>query len=169
MPSLQSTMILAEYRDRPMVEPLSTHVDNSNVDAQPKKALPRQILVVEDLPRIQEFIREVVDTPGELTVSGFVTTALDAIEQCLVTKPDALIVDLHLAAGSGLDVIKAVRRQMQATQQPLIMVLTNHATPQLEQACRRAGADHFLDKSKDFARVRTILLNALNNRSGSDS
>lgn len=129
-----------------------------------KLVLPRQILVVEDLPRIQDFIREVVDTPGELTVCGFVTTAAEAIAECLRGQPDALIVDLHLASGSGLDVIKSVRRQMDAEHQPLIMVLTNHATPQLELACRRAGADHFLDKSKDFARVRTILLQSLTSR-----
>lgn len=138
----------------------STSIEGNGLRA----AQPRQILVVEDLPRIQEFIREVVDTPGELAVSGFVTTAIDAINECLREQPDALIVDLHLAAGSGLDVIKTVRRQMPADHQPLIMVLTNHATPQLEQACRRAGADHFLDKSKDFARVRTILLQALGGR-----
>lgn len=168
MPSLPAPpLIMADSRDLAAAEAAGTRAAFSATQA--KRSQPRQILVVEDLPRIQEFIREVVDTPGELSVSGFVTTAIEAIEQCMLSKPDALIVDLHLAAGSGLDVIKAVRREMQQGQQPLIMVLTNHATPQLEQACRRAGADHFLDKSKDFARVRTILLSALNNPDGSES
>lgn len=156
----ESSSQMATLRDGSSAPP-PVYASVNHGDATGQTALPRQILVVEDLPRIQEFIREVVDTPGELTVSGFVTTAIDAIDRCIASKPDALIVDLHLAAGSGLDVIKAIRRQMQPAQQPLIMVLTNHATPQLEQACRRAGADHFLDKSKDFARVRTILLTAL--------
>ena len=158
-----SPLISADSRQLPAAEATGTRDGTEGMGAG-RRNTPRQILVVEDLPRIQEFIREVVDTPGELSVSGFVTTAVEAIEQCLSSKPDALIVDLHLAAGSGLDVIKAVRREMQEGLQPLIMVLTNHATPQLEQACRRAGADHFLDKSKDFARVRTILLSALNRR-----
>lgn len=122
--------------------------------------IARQVLVVEDLPRIQELIREVVEAPGQLEVTGFVTTAQDAIDVCLATSPDALIVDLHLAQGSGIDVIKAVRRQCEPHLQPIILVLTNHATPQLEKACRRVGANYFLDKSKDFAQVRTILLEA---------
>lgn len=122
--------------------------------------MPRQVLVVEDLPRIQELIKEVVEAPGLLEVTGFVTTAQDAIDVCLATSPDALIVDLHLAQGSGIDVIKTIRRQCEPHLQPVILVLTNHATPQLEKACRRVGANYFLDKSKDFAQVRTILLEA---------
>lgn len=155
---------LGELRNGSVGQP-SARASAESADGISVRPAPRQILVVEDLPRIQEFIREVVDTPGELSVTGFVTTATEAIEQCISSRPDALIVDLHLASGSGLDVIKAIRRHMTPPHQPLIMVLTNHATPQLEQACRRAGADHFLDKSKDFARVRSILLTAFSNNS----
>ena len=46
---------------------------------------------------------------------------------------------------------------------PLLIVLTNHALPVLETACLNAGADYFLDKSRDFHKVRTLLENAWSN------
>jgi CheY-like chemotaxis protein len=38
-----------------------------------------------------------------------------------------------------------------------VIVLTNQATPQHRAACLAAGAEEFLDKSHEFARVPEIL------------
>ena len=115
-----------------------------------------RVLVVEDLPRIQALIRDVVEQPGAFSVDAFARTEQAAIDAYNAAHHEALIVDLMLAGGSGLGVIKAVRH-MQEGPKPLIIVLTNHVSPALERACLQAGADHFLDKSRDFASVRSLL------------
>ncbi len=38
-----------------------------------------------------------------------------------------------------------------------IVVLTNHAVPALKVAAFEAGADYFLDKSKDFATIPRLV------------
>jgi DNA-binding NarL/FixJ family response regulator len=38
-----------------------------------------------------------------------------------------------------------------------VAVLTNYATDQHRRACMDAGAEFFLDKSSDFARIREIV------------
>ena len=70
------------------------------------------------------------------------------------THPGALILDLQLEDGSGLDVLKAVHPSTSALH---VAVLTNYATDQHRRACLDAGAEYFLDKSSDFPRIREIV------------
>ena len=44
------------------------------------------------------------------------------------------------------------------------MVLTNHAVPALKVAAFEAGADYFLDKSKDFATIPRLVGELLNTK-----
>lgn len=125
--------------------------------AAPRNAAPvLRVLVVEDLPRVQMLLRELIDEPGRFEIAGMAETERDAIEQYRRLEPHALVIDLNLRQGTGLGVIMAVRR-LPAAHRPLVLVLTNHALPVLESACMSAGADHFLDKSRDFHRLRPLL------------
>jgi two-component system, OmpR family, response regulator len=121
-----------------------------------------RVLLVEDLVRVQNLLRELIDEPGRFEVAGLVETEADAILQYAELQPDAVVIDLNLRSGTGLGVIMALRRLNRAVR-PLLIVLTNHALPVLETACLNAGADYFLDKSRDFHKVRTLLENAWSN------
>jgi len=121
-----------------------------------------RVLLVEDLVRVQNLLRELIDEPGRFEVAGLVETEADAILQYTELQPDAVVIDLNLRSGTGLGVIMALRRLDQPVR-PLLIVLTNHALPVLETACLNAGADYFLDKSRDFNKVRTLLENAWSN------
>lgn len=117
-----------------------------------------RVLVVEDLPRVQNLLRELIHDPGRIEVAGMVETESDAVAQYERLRPDAVVIDLNLRQGTGLGVLLALRRMQRADlPRPTLIVLTNHALPVLQQACLNAGADHFLDKSHDFHRVRTLL------------
>jgi CheY-like chemotaxis protein len=116
-----------------------------------------RVLVVEDLPRVQTLLRELIEEPGRFEVLAVADTETQAIAQYRELRPDAVIIDLSLRQGTGLGVISALRRDEANHKRPLLIVLTNHAFPVLETACRNAGADHFLDKSRDFRKVRSLL------------
>ena len=121
-----------------------------------------RVLLVEDLVRVQNLLRELIDEPGRFEVAGLVETEADAVLRYTELQPDAVVIDLNLRSGTGLGVIVALRRLNNAVR-PLLIVLTNHALPVLETACLNAGADYFLDKSRDFHKVRTLLENAWSN------
>jgi two-component system, OmpR family, response regulator len=113
-------------------------------------------LVVEDSPRISERLVELVSVPGQVEVVATAETELEATEACNSHDIDLAIVDLQLAEGTGFGVIRALReagRQRRAC----IVVLTNHAVPALRNAAFAAGADYFLDKSKDFATLPQLI------------
>lgn len=146
---------------------LAGEIDRGGSDGQPAgtahRAAPAvatslRVLVVEDLPRVQNLLRELIDAPGRIEVVDVVETESDAVAQYERLRPDAVVIDLNLREGSGLGVLMALRRNQRPDRpRPLLIVLTNHALPVLEAACLNAGADHFLDKSHDFHKVRSLL------------
>jgi len=93
------------------------------------------------------------EVPGARLVgqAGDVPAAVNGIQKM---KPDALILDLHMPGGSGLDVLRAIR-----TEQPdlFVLVCTNYPYPEYREKCLTAGANLFLDKSAEFERIPSIL------------
>jgi CheY-like chemotaxis protein len=75
-----------------------------------------------------------------------------ALRQFEALQPDAVVIDLALRAGTGLGLIQSIRRR-QGERRPLLIVLTNYTQPTIASACLKAGADHFLDKSREIMRV----------------
>ena len=88
-------------------------------------------------------------------VAGEAASVADAIARLPSRRPDAVLVDLRLPDGDGFDVIRAAKA---LTPAPVIVVLTSYAYPQLQARGLAAGADWFLDKSTEFARVPEILM-----------
>ena len=71
--------------------------------------------------------------------------------------------DLQLAQGTGFGVIRRLRAAT-GSNPACIVVLTNHAVPALKVAAFEAGADYFLDKSKDFATIPRLIGELLSSR-----
>ena len=83
--------------------------------------------------------------------AGDVSEAVLGIERA---KPDALILDLQMPGGSGLDVLHAIR-----TEYPhlYVVICTNYPYSQYREECLAAGANFFLDKSTEFEKLPSIL------------
>ena len=121
---------------------------------------PVRVFIVDDSPQITEMLRELLSDPGHVEIVGFADAAPNAIEQIQLSNPDVVVVDLQLKDGNGFDVIKAVRLLPQA-QNMLIILFTNHASRELQKHGTDLGADFFLDKSTDHAKILEILQNAV--------
>jgi two-component system OmpR family response regulator len=113
-------------------------------------------LVVEDSPQISERLVELVTVPNRVEVVATAATEDEALAACDKHSIALAIVDLQLAQGTGFGVIRRLRAATGA-QPACIVVLTNHAVPALKVAAFEAGADYFLDKSKDFATIPRLI------------
>jgi CheY-like chemotaxis protein len=133
-------------------------MDDTSASTLPASRASRvlRVLVVEDLPRVRTALRELIEESPQFEVSAFAETEEEALQRFDDLRPDAVVVDLKLRSGTGLGVLHGIRARAPAPK-PLLIVLTNHALPVLETACLQAGADHFLDKSRDFLKVRPLL------------
>jgi DNA-binding response OmpR family regulator len=134
------------------------------MDARKNDEELMQALVVEDSPQIAERLVELVSVPDRVAVVATAATEDEALAACDKHDIDLAIVDLQLAQGTGFGVIRRLRAA--AGERPAcIVVLTNHAVPALKVAAFEAGADFFLDKSKDFAAIPRLIGELLSNKS----
>src|SRR3990172_9157464 len=75
-------------------------------------------------------------------------------------EPDALLIDLQLPDGSGLDLIPPADGRLP----PGVIFITGHASVDLAVEALRLGAADFLTKPVDFARVKMTLANLARTR-----
>lgn len=120
-------------------------------------------LVVEDSPQIAERLVELVSVPNRVEVVATAATEDEALSACDKYTISLAIVDLQLAQGTGFGVIRRLRAAT-GSNPACIVVLTNHAVPALKVAAFEAGADYFLDKSKDFATIPRLIGELLSTR-----
>jgi DNA-binding NarL/FixJ family response regulator len=124
------------------------------------------LFIVEDsIPVRDRIVRTIEDLPG-LDIVGTAEDVAAAIRGLESNAPDALILDLQLPGGSGLQVLRAVR---QALPKMRVIVMTNFAAEPYRKAAIAAGAEVFLDKSAEFERVRDILAGWQHDAAGSPS
>ena len=117
---------------------------------------PVRVFILDDSPQITEMLSELFSDPGYIEIAGSTHSAKKAIEEIPVSNPDVVIVDLQLKEGSGFDVVKAIRALPEA-KDIVIILFTNHASRELHKHALALGADFFLDKSQDHAKILEIL------------
>jgi DNA-binding NarL/FixJ family response regulator len=117
-------------------------------------AATRSVYLVEDSAPIRALVAEMLAQLPDVRVAGEAADVDEAIAGIRATRPDAVVLDLHLRGGTGIDVLRAVHAE---APQIVFIVLTNHPTPQHRRLCLALGARHFLDKSNEFTRVNEIV------------
>lgn len=113
--------------------------------------------IVEDNPIIRDNLIEMLEEIANVRSVGSAQTEEDAVKE--LRSPDALwrlvIVDLFLANGSGLGVLKALALRPASR---WVVVLSNYATPEMRRQCLALGADAFFDKSSEIEELVTYCL-----------
>ena len=100
-----------------------------------------RILVCDDDAHMRETIVEALAT--EAFGVDTADRAVDAIQRIMRTSYRALILDLKLPGLGGLDAIAVVKRFDESLP---IIVMTGHASYEVEQAARAAGIFYYLVK-----------------------
>jgi len=112
------------------------------------------VFLVEDSPLLRSRLEAMVaDIPGANAV-GHAEGADDAVRQILATLPDAVVLDIHLKQGNGLDILRAVSAK---APQIRFYVLTNYPMEGYRLSAERMGARGFFDKSTEFDRLKQAL------------
>lgn len=113
-----------------------------------------KVFLVEDSPQIRERLLALFATVSGARTVGYADNAESAIRDILAERPHAVVLDVSLAQGSGIDVLRALSAQAPEID---VYMLTNFATPQYKRLCERLGAKGFFDKSTEFELVRDAI------------
>jgi two-component system, OmpR family, response regulator len=117
----------------------------------------RRILLIEDSEVLSRRLIDLLSEPGYVAVAAQATTQSEALSQLKNGSFDVLVVDIELAEGNGVAVVRNARQLCPPEAQPLIVVLTNYASDFVRDHCFAAGADYFLDKMRDISQLKAIV------------
>jgi DNA-binding NarL/FixJ family response regulator len=103
---------------------------------------------------VRERLAALLLTLPNVEIGGQAGTAPQAIAAIAERRPDVVILDITMPGGSGLDVLRAVKRTAPST---VVIVLTMHPYQQLGAGCAAAGADVYFEKNAEFGRLAAVL------------
>jgi CheY-like chemotaxis protein len=106
----------------------------------------KRILYIEDNPNDQRLVKKVLGTQGyEVVVAG---DGPQGIELARTTKPDLILVDVHLPGGmDGLETARQLR-QIESCQQIPIVALTAYAEQYKRQLYLDVGCTDYQQKQE---------------------
>ena len=116
-----------------------------------------RILIVDDHAAIRSGIAFAIEKAG-MSCCAMAATKSEAMAQLAHTNPDAIVVDLHLPDGSGLDLIRWARKN---SSEIAIVMLTMSDSDSDLIAAMNAGASGYVKKSAPLQELLSVLERAL--------
>src|SRR2546425_323425 len=113
-----------------------------------------KVFIVEDSAIVRERLTTLLSEFEEIAIVGHTANPHEATDAIRKLKPDAVILDIRLPGGSGIDVLRTLKQEKPS---PHVIMLTNYPYSQYRKKCLEAGADFFFDKSREFHKVTEVL------------
>lgn len=113
-----------------------------------------KILIADDSAIMRERLKAMISKITELENISQAENVLEAISSFQQLSHDAVILDIRIPGGSGIDVLRRIKT---SDHPPLVVILTNYPYPQYRRKYMDAGADFFFDKSTEFDKVIQVL------------
>jgi two-component system, NarL family, response regulator NreC len=112
-----------------------------------------RILIADDHGIVRAGLRALLQEEADLQVVGEAADGKQAIQLCLLHKPDILLLDLSMPDQYGIEVIKQLKHQTSTR----ILVLTLYEDESLVQGVIKAGASGYIIKRA----IESELINAI--------
>lgn len=116
------------------------------------------VLVVDDEPATREMIHMILDVAGYTVIEA--DNIHDAHNQILEQKPDAVLLDWMLPGGSGIELLRRLKREEHTSELPVIMLTAKTAQDNIVQGLE-VGADDYITKPfvprELVARLKSLL------------
>ncbi len=113
-----------------------------------------KIFIADDSPIVRDRLIAMLSEMEGVEVVGHAEDAVEAIRKIRELRPDAVVLDIRLANGSGIDVLKAIKMDRPEV---LVIMLTLYPYSQYRESCMKAGASFFLDKASGFEEIPELL------------
>lgn len=127
-----------------------------------------RVFIAEDSPHVVNALKTLILDIQGTELIGHASDAVTAAEQIRRTNPDVAILDIRLTSGSGLDLLRSIRRAALVDDSPgvpVTIIFTSHAEAQLRQVCLKLGADYVFSKAGDAERLANVLRSLVELRS----
>ena len=113
-----------------------------------------KVYIVEDAPETRRDIAKALAPMKEIEVVGEAESLCDARKGIYASSPEAVILDISLPDGSGVEVLKLIRNRRT---QIRVVVLTFDPSKELRAKCMELGAAAIFDKLNGLSKAVEFL------------
>ena len=113
-----------------------------------------RIFIADDSATVRDRLMSLLRDMPAVEIVGQAADAAEAIQDIQQIKPDVVILDIRMPAGSGIGVLRTLQ---QSQAKPKFIMLTNYPFLQYRKTCLEAGASYFFDKSSEFDKIPQAL------------
>lgn len=113
-----------------------------------------KVILADDSVLMLNRLQEMLSNYPQVEILASLKNGNDILETIKKAKPDLAIIDLRMPGLSGLEVLKAIRKEDRNIG---IIILTFFATDNYRLACMLSGADYFFSKVNDFDKVSMVV------------
>jgi DNA-binding NarL/FixJ family response regulator len=114
-----------------------------------------KVLLIDDTVMILQRLQLLLAEVKEVGRTESATSAEEALVLLDAYQPDVMVLDINMPGMGGIEMLRklSVRQMIK----PVVIMLTNHTFAGYRDECMRLGADYFLDKSRDFLMIPSIV------------
>ena len=117
-----------------------------------------RIFLVDDHTMFREGLRQLIEREPNMTVCGDAPDAAQALAGIRASKPDVVIVDISLAGGSGIDLIREIKSEFEELP---VLVVSMHDESLYAERALRAGAMGYVMKHEPAKTVKAAIQKVL--------
>jgi DNA-binding NarL/FixJ family response regulator len=111
--------------------------------ASPARPRVRRVILVDDHPIVRQGLKRLIELEDDLQVCGEAETVREARQLVRDAGPDAVVVDLSLKQGDGIELVKDIRAHHPALP---VLVLSMHDESIYAERLLSAGANGYIMK-----------------------
>lgn len=112
-------------------------------------------MLIDDTVMILQHLQLLLSQVKQVSSTESVTSAEEALVLLDGYQPDVMVLDINMPGMGGIEML----RKLSVTKmvKPVVIMLTNNTFAGYRDECMRLGADYFLDKSRDFLMIPSIV------------
>lgn len=117
-----------------------------------------KIFLVDDHQVVRDGLRLIIQSQADMEVAGEAANGRDALTECVNSRPDIVIMDIHMEDTNGLEVSRQIISQLPGAR---IIILSAYPDPDLVKEAVQIGVAAYLLKSNASTEIlkaiRTVL------------
>ncbi|MCW3088621.1 MAG: response regulator transcription factor [Sediminibacterium sp.] len=114
-----------------------------------------KVLLIDDTLIVLQRLQFLLSELKQVSRTEAVMSAEEALTMLDNYEPDIMVLDINMPGMNGIELLKKL--PLKQIIRPVVIMLTNNTFAGYRDECMRLGADYFLDKSRDFQLIPSIV------------